>query len=122
MYGETQGLGGGWEAEVESLGRDARYRFLQVLRSPDLSIVAILSLALGIGANTAIFTVINDLLLKQLPVRDLKCSSPSATEATAASLTHAAPGAYDVFPYESYKRIAGNRNQFDGICAFVGFN
>jgi putative ABC transport system permease protein len=42
-----------------------RYGFSQILRSPGLSIVAILSLALGLGANTAIFTVIDHLLLKQ---------------------------------------------------------
>ena len=47
----------GWESYADSLWRDARYSFRQILRAPGLSIVAILSLALGIGANTAIFTV-----------------------------------------------------------------
>jgi hypothetical protein len=63
-----------WAAELESrkesVWDDARYGFRQIPRSPGLSIVAILSLALGIGANTAIFTVIDDLPLKQLPVHD----------------------------------------------------
>ena len=60
----------GWESYAESSWNDARYGLRRILRSPGLSVVAILSLALGIGANTAIFTVIDDLLLKQLPVHD----------------------------------------------------
>src|SRR6201993_1292093 len=59
-----------WESAVESLGQDLRFGVRQLLKSPGFSLVAILSLALGIGANTAIFTLINDLLLKSLPVRD----------------------------------------------------
>ena len=41
-----------------------------LFRSPLFSIVAILSLALGIGANTAIFTLIDQILLRKLPVKD----------------------------------------------------
>jgi putative ABC transport system permease protein len=47
--------------------RDIRYGFRMLLKAPVFSSVAILSLALGIGANTAIFSVINALLIKSLP-------------------------------------------------------
>src|SRR3984893_10511421 len=47
--------------------RDA---FRAIRTAPLLSAVAILSLALGIGANTAIFSILNSLLLKSLPVRE----------------------------------------------------
>ena len=49
--------------------RDIQYAFRTLRKSPLFSAVAVLSLALGIGANTAIFTLINQLLLQLLPVR-----------------------------------------------------
>ncbi len=55
---------------LESLVRDARYGLRQLRKSPTLSLVVILSLALGIGANSAIFSLVDAALLKPLPVRD----------------------------------------------------
>ena len=52
------------------LARDVRYSLRAIRRSPLFASVAILSLALGIGANTAIFTLIDQILLRKLPVRD----------------------------------------------------
>jgi predicted permease len=50
--------------------KDLRYSLRSLSRSPIFLAVAVLSLALGIGANTAIFTLINQLILQPLPVRD----------------------------------------------------
>jgi hypothetical protein len=111
----------GWESHMESLWKDARYGFRQILRSPGLSIVAILSLALGIGANTAIFTVIDDLLLKQLPVHDPHMLVSFGDGSDSGIVASSSPGAYDIFPYEFYKRIASSRDQLEGICAFASF-
>jgi predicted permease len=52
------------------LTRDLRYGLRTLRRSPALSIVALLTLALAIGANTAIFSLLNALVLRELPVRD----------------------------------------------------
>ncbi len=111
----------GWESLAESLWRDMHYGLRQVFRSPGLSIVAILSLALGIGANTAIFTVIDDLLLKQLPVHDPRMLVSFGDGSDGGVVASSSPGAYDIFPYDFYRRLAGPQNELEKICAFASF-
>src|SRR6266536_4732293 len=55
---------------MTSLAPDLRYSLRAIRRSPLFATVAILSLALGIGANTAIFTLMDQLMLRLLPVKN----------------------------------------------------
>ncbi len=59
----------GWNG-LETLVQDAAYGFRSMLRTPAITLVALVSLALGIGANTAIFSFVDAVMLRSLPVKD----------------------------------------------------
>jgi putative ABC transport system permease protein len=109
-----------WERDM-TLWQDIRYGFRMLAASPGFTIVAVLSLAIGIGANCAIFSFADGLLLKPLPVARpaevLTVGSRSSFEAFNASSL--------VSSYRDYVDIRDRNKSFEGLAAFsyltVGF-
>jgi predicted permease len=101
---------------VESVLKDLRYAFRQFTHSPVFSTVAVLSLALGIGANTAIFSVFNAAMLKSLPVRDpqelLMLTDPDSSGVW----TGSARGERNLLTYAEFEKLRARSTTLD-LCA-----
>jgi predicted permease len=108
----------GWEIGMESLWQDLRYSVRMLAKSPAFTLVAVLSLALGIGANTAIFTLINGVLLKQLPVRAPQ-ELLSFGKAFSGGLVGGVDlGTFDLYPYDIAERMEKQPGPFAGVYSY----
>ena len=102
---------------METLFQDIRYAFRMLLKSPGFTSVAVLTLALGIGANTAIFTLVNALLLKMLPVRSAQ-ELVIVGDPTVANQRSTGTPQIDVVSYPLYKELRDHSAVFNGLaCA-----
>jgi predicted permease len=95
---------------------DLRFGLRQLRKSPGFTAVAVLTLALGIGANTAIFTVVNALLLKMLPVRDPQQLVVVGDPQISSSRSNGTPQT-DISSYPLYKELRDRNSVFTGLCA-----
>jgi predicted permease len=103
---------------VDDLMKDLRFGLRQLRRNPGFTAVAVMTLALGIGANAAIFSVVNELLLKSLPVRDPQQLVSFGKSEGGGTLDGLGPGALDLFPYEFYKQMQQEKAVFQDVCAY----
>ncbi len=107
---------------MNNLLHDVRLALRQLRKSPGFTITAVLTLALGIGANTAIFTLVHAVMLKSLPVanpaqlyrigdNDICCVYGGLQQED---------GGWGLFSYGLYRQIRDNTPQFEEIAAFQG--
>jgi len=104
---------------METLWQDIRYAVRILIKNPGFSAIAILSLALGIGANTTIFTVVNAILLHPLPVKDISRLVEVDTVDTKTLVTTANTTKLPM-SYPNCQDYAKENQVFSGLSCIVG--
>src|SRR5262245_17354533 len=104
---------------MHTFWQDIRFALRILIKNPGFSAIAILSLALGIGANTTIVTVVNAILLNPLPVKQISRvvqvdTVDTKTRVTAANVTKLG------MSYPNFQDYAGNSKVFSGLSCIVG--
>ena len=110
----------GWESWIESAMWDVRHGIRQLFRSPGFTAVGLLTLALGIGANTAVFTLVYGVVFKELPI-----SQPEQLYRVGEGEFYCCEwgglqGSWGTFDYQFYKHLRDTDTSFENLAAFSG--
>lgn len=106
--------GSGW---FETLLQDTRFALRQLRRNPGFAVVAILTLALGIGANTAIFSLVHAVLFKSLPVANPRELYSFGENPNGGDIT-GIQNDYSVFSFPLYEELRDHTSEFSELAAF----
>ncbi len=102
----------------ETAARDIRYAIRQLIRTPAFTITVILTLALGIGANAAIFTLVDAVLLKKLPVSDpASLVRLGDNDDCCQGSGFRRDGDYAMFTTDAYEQLKRNLPEFEDLAA-----
>ena len=104
---------------LEVFLQDIRYALRQLGRSPGFTLTAIVTLALGIGANTAIFTLVEGILLRSLPVADPArlYRIGDKTDCCYFQSFQNDDGDFDLFSYDLYQQFRQSAPEFEQLAA-----
>jgi predicted permease len=108
-----------WAALLESVWNDTTYALRKLTKAPTFAAAVIVTLALGIGANTSIFTLIHSILLRSLPVGDPKMLYRLGDKSESA-LTDGfqnEDGDFDIFSYNLYTHLQDATPEFSQLAA-----
>jgi macrolide transport system ATP-binding/permease protein len=107
---------------IADLVGDARYSLRQLRKTLGFTVTAVLTLALGIGANTAIFTLVRAVLLKNLPVVDPKSLVRLGDREDCCNTALSSfDSDYTIFSYDGYKYLRDYTPEFEELAA-CGFD
>lgn len=107
---------------METLRQDLRFAIRALAKNPGFSAIAILTLALGIGANTALFSVINAVLLRTLPVRDPQQLVILTDPESEGMQNGTTSGERSMLTYHEFEGLRDQNQVFSGIFCFASQN
>lgn len=103
---------------LESIAGDVKYAVRQLRNSPGFTLVALLTLAIGIGANTAIFTLIHAVMLRSLPVRDPQRLVRLSGDDPDCCVITGLQREWGIYSYALYQELRDHTPQFEELAAF----